>query len=112
MIGVAAHHRVVLERAEVACEGNVLGASDVLIAEEQHAMLDQQGPDLGHECGVARCGTEAHVGQFGSNRASQGFDPDAGFERARGDHGGCTGAGRRVAWGCHGRFLGIIAALV
>ena len=61
MLGVAAGDRVVLELAEVPGEGDVLGAGDVLVAEEQHLVLEQQGADLGHEVGVARGVAEVHV---------------------------------------------------
>ena len=47
MVGIAAGHRMVFELAEVAGEGHVLGARDVLVAEEQHLVLEQQRPDLG-----------------------------------------------------------------
>ena len=46
MIGIAAGDRVVLELAEVARERDVLGARDVLVAEEQHLVLQQQRADL------------------------------------------------------------------
>jgi hypothetical protein len=40
---------VVFEVAEVAGERHVLGARDVLVAEEQHLVLEQQRADLGHQ---------------------------------------------------------------
>jgi hypothetical protein len=39
IIGMAAYHWMVLQLAKAARKGHVLCASDVLVAEEQHAML-------------------------------------------------------------------------
>ena len=47
ILGIAAGDRMVLELAEVPRERDVLGARDVLVAEEQHAVLEQQRADLG-----------------------------------------------------------------
>ena len=49
VVGVAAGDRVVLERAEPLGERDVLGAADVLVAEEQHLVLQQQRLELGEE---------------------------------------------------------------
>ena len=49
MLRVAAGDRVVFQLAEVAREGDVLGARDVLVAEEQHPVLEQQLADLGDQ---------------------------------------------------------------
>ena len=46
MVGIAPGHRVILELAEMARERDVLGPRDVLIAEEEHAVLEQQRADL------------------------------------------------------------------
>jgi len=51
MIGVAPGDRMVLELAKVASKADVLPARDVLVAEEQHLVLQQQRPDLGHQPG-------------------------------------------------------------
>ena len=47
MVRIAARDRMVLEFAEAPREGDVLGARDVLVAEEQHLVLEQQRADLG-----------------------------------------------------------------
>ena len=49
MVGVARHDRVVLERAEPLGELDVLGAGDVLVAEEQHLVRQQQRLQLGEQ---------------------------------------------------------------
>ena len=54
MLGVAAGDRMILELAEAARERDVLGARDVLVAQEQHLVLEQQRPDLGEQVVVAR----------------------------------------------------------
>ncbi len=61
MVRVAAGDRVVFELAEVAREGDVLGARDVLVAEEQDLVLEQQRADLGDERRVARGDAEVDV---------------------------------------------------
>ena len=52
---------MILERAEAPGESDVLGASDVLVAEEQHLVLEQQRPDLGEQGVVARGVAEVDV---------------------------------------------------
>ena len=42
---IAAQNRVILELAEMTRESDVLGARDVLIAEEQYLVRQQQPPD-------------------------------------------------------------------
>jgi len=71
MIGVAAGDRMILEFAKVAGEGDVLGAGDVLVAEKQHLVLQQQRADLGHQPGIARGGAKVHVRYFGADSAGQ-----------------------------------------
>ncbi len=44
VVGVAAGDGVVLERTEPLGERDVVGAADVLVAEEQHLVLQQQRP--------------------------------------------------------------------
>jgi hypothetical protein len=53
MVRIAANDRMVLELAEVTRESDVLRARDVLVAEEQHAVLEQQRANLGDETGVS-----------------------------------------------------------
>src|SRR6185369_12591915 len=49
MIRIAAGDRVILELAEALRERDMLGARDVLVAQEQHAMLDEERTDLGEQ---------------------------------------------------------------
>ena len=67
VVGVAARDRVVLQRAEPLGERDVLGAGDVLVAEEQDLVLQQQRLDLGEERGVARGVGQADVAQLGAD---------------------------------------------
>ena len=67
---------MVLELAEVPRERDVLGARDVLVAEEQHLVLEQQRADLREEPGVARGDAEIDVGQLGADRAGERLDLD------------------------------------
>src|SRR6516165_1698073 len=52
MIRVATHYRVIFELAVKARERDVLGATDVLVAEEQDLVLEKQSPNLCHETSV------------------------------------------------------------
>ena len=51
MLGVAVGDRMILELAKMAGEGDMLAAGDVLVAKEEHLVLQQQRPDLGHQPG-------------------------------------------------------------
>ncbi len=42
-------HRMILELAEAPREGDVLGARDVLVAQEQHLVLEQQRLDFAEQ---------------------------------------------------------------
>ncbi len=81
MVRVAAGHRVVFQLAEVAGEGHVLGARDVLVAEEQHLVLQQQRADLGHQAGVARSDAQIDIAKLGADGAGQRLDPDRAGQR-------------------------------
>jgi len=94
MIRVAAGHRMVFELAEMAGEGDMLGAGDVLVAEKQHLVLQQQRPDLGHQFGIARGDAKVHVRYFGADRAGQRL----GLRRA-------VLGGRDAGGGAHCGFL-------
>ena len=85
---------MVLELAEVPRERDVLGARDVLVAEEQDLVLEQQRADFGDEPGVARGGAQVHVGELGADRARQRLDLDG---APRGDQGG-GGCSRHVCY--------------
>jgi hypothetical protein len=82
---------MVLELAEVTRERDVLGPRDVLIAEEEHAVLEQQRANLGDEAGVARRDTEVDVEQLGADRAGQRLDLDRGEAGGAHDGGRCGG---------------------
>ena len=45
IFGIAADHRMVFKRPEALGKGDVIGARDVLIAQEQHLVLEQLGAD-------------------------------------------------------------------
>ena len=80
MIGVAAGDRMVFELAEMAREGDMLRARDVLVAEEQHLVLQEQGPDLGHQGGVARRSAEVDIAHLCTNGAGEWFYPRGRFQ--------------------------------
>jgi hypothetical protein len=79
---------VVFQLPEVAREVHVFGARDVLVAEEQHAMLHQQLAHLGHQFRRARGDADVEVEQLGADRAGQRLDLDRVRQRAGADHGG------------------------
>ncbi len=60
MLRVAAGHRVVFQLAEATGEGDVLGAADVLVTQEQHLVLEQQLAQLGEQPFVARRIAQVH----------------------------------------------------
>jgi hypothetical protein len=71
---MAADHRVILQFAETLGKGHMLGATDVLVTQEQHAMLEQLGADLGEQTIVMDGIGEVHAEQFGANAAGELFD--------------------------------------
>ncbi len=76
VVRIAAGDRMVLELAEAAREGDMLGARHVLVVQEQDAMLEQQCADL-REQPVIACGSaEVYVFEQRTDRASEGLDPD------------------------------------
>ena len=95
MIRVAAGHRMILELAEVAREGHVVGAADVLVAEEEHLVLQQQRADLAHEVGVARGLADVDVQDLRADRAGQRLDLD----RRKPCRAGNAGRGARLRYG-------------
>jgi hypothetical protein len=52
MIRVATRYRVIFKLAKIARECDVLGATDVLIVEEQDLVLEKQSANLCHKTGV------------------------------------------------------------
>ena len=67
---------MVFKLAEVPREGNVLGARNVLVAEKQHLVLQQQRPNFSDQSGVARRDPEVHVRKLRTNRAGERLDLD------------------------------------
>jgi hypothetical protein len=67
---------MILELAEVPRERHGLGTRDVLVAKEEHLVLDQQRAYLGHEPCVARGHPQIDVSQFRADRARQRLDLD------------------------------------
>jgi hypothetical protein len=74
MIRIAASHRMIFQLTEAAGEGHVLGASDVLITQEHHSMLEQLSTNLGKKTIVMHRVGEVDADQFGANAAGQLFD--------------------------------------
>ena len=74
VLGIAAGDRVIFQLAEVARKRDVLGPRDVLVAKEQHVVLQQQLADLRDQVRVARRDTQIHVRQLGADRAGQLLD--------------------------------------
>lgn len=88
MLGVAAGDRVILELAEAFSKGDMLGTGDVLVAQEQHPVLEQERLDLGKQCIVARGVAEIHVEKLGADAGGQLFVFDRCVEHARAHDGG------------------------
>ena len=89
MVGMTAHHGMVLQLAEAARKGHVLGTRDVLVAKEHHAMLQQQRPDLGHQQVVLCSRAQVDVAELGADRTGQRLDMDRVAQGGRADHCGC-----------------------
>jgi hypothetical protein len=65
---------VVLEYAKAAGEGGVLGIGDVLVAQEQHLVFEQQGPDFGEQAVVPGRFGQVHIFQFSAQGAGKGYN--------------------------------------
>ncbi|KOT19302.1 hypothetical protein DM47_2546 [Burkholderia mallei] len=83
VIGIAAGNRVILQLAEAARERDVLGARDVLVAQEQHAVREQRRADLGEQVVVMGRVREAHADELRADRASQWLDAHVSLRRRR-----------------------------
>jgi hypothetical protein len=66
---------VAFELAKAAGKRHVLGAADVLVAQEQYFVLQQQGPDIGKQTVVAGGCAQMHAADLGANGTGQGFHP-------------------------------------
>jgi hypothetical protein len=84
---------MVFQLTEVPREGHVLGTRDVLVTEEQHAVLQQQAADLGHQRRVTRGRAQVHVAQLGTERAAQRLDDERPAQRRGLHEGGRHGGG-------------------
>src|SRR6476620_9891190 len=71
MLGVATGDRVVLELTEAPSKADMLGTGNVLVAEEQHAVLQQKRPDLLKEVVVDDGSAEVDVAELGADAAGQ-----------------------------------------
>ncbi|MNR55752.1 hypothetical protein D3C85_1761900 [compost metagenome] len=57
----------------------MLGPGDVLVAQEQHLVLEQRRLDFGKQAGVTRRLAQVDAGQFGADMAGQGFHAHGGL---------------------------------
>ncbi|MNQ73955.1 hypothetical protein D3C85_887020 [compost metagenome] len=73
MLRITAGHRMILQLAEAAGEGHVIGTAEVLVAQEQHLVLEQQLPDLGEQAVVACRVAQVHATDFGADGTGQLF---------------------------------------
>ena len=97
MVRVAADHRVVFQFAKFAGKGHMLGAGDVLVAEEDHAVLEQRLANLGHQAFIFSGSTQVYVGEFCAYGAGQRVDLQSARQRAGTDNGRC---GANVCFHC------------
>jgi hypothetical protein len=67
----------------------MLGACDVLVAEKDHAVLEQCLADLGHQAFVLGGRSQVNVGQLRTDGAGQRIDFHRAGQRAGADKGGC-----------------------
>ncbi|MNT82272.1 hypothetical protein D3C72_2219830 [compost metagenome] len=74
MVWVASHHGVILQLAKALSETHMFGMSDVLIAQEQHAMLEQLNANLGEQAIVMDGIREFDADQLRADGAGQLFD--------------------------------------
>ena len=74
VIRVATDDRVIFQLTEAAGKGRVLGATDVLITHEQHAMLEQLGTDLGEQALIMNGIGKVDARQLCTNAAGKLFN--------------------------------------
>jgi hypothetical protein len=65
---------MILQLAEAPGERDVLGTTDVLVAQEHHTMSEQLGPNLGKKTLVMDRVGKVDADQFRTNVAGQLFD--------------------------------------
>ena len=103
---IAAHHRVVLERAEAPREGDVLAPGDVLVVQEQHLVPEQERFDLREQIVVARRVAEIDVDELGSDGAGQRLDLYRRVQPTATSDGGSRVRGRESCLG-HGSWISV-----
>ncbi|MNF31518.1 hypothetical protein D3C84_122830 [compost metagenome] len=74
VLRVAADNRVVLQLAEAAGEGHVLGTGDVLVAQKHHTVPDQLGTNFGEKAVVVDGIGQVDADQFCTNGAGKLLD--------------------------------------
>jgi hypothetical protein len=74
VVRVAADDGVVLQLAKAAGERHMVGAADVLVAQEQHPVLEQLGTDLCKQAVIMNRIGQPDAKQFGTDGAGQLFD--------------------------------------
>jgi hypothetical protein len=74
MIRIAANHRVIFKLTEAPGKGHVIGTADVLITQEQHAVLEQLRANFGKKTVVMYRVGKADALKLGANAARQLFD--------------------------------------
>lgn len=73
MLRIAARNGMVLQLPKAARKRDVLGATDILVTQEQHLVLEQQVANLAEQRRVTYCVTQIQAGELGTDAAGQGF---------------------------------------
>jgi hypothetical protein len=76
VLGVASGHRVALQRPEALRQLHVVCPRDVLVAEEEDLVLEQEVLDLAEDRGVIRGVGEADVAQLGADEGGEAVHLD------------------------------------
>jgi hypothetical protein len=77
VLRVAPGHRVVLQLAEATGEGHVLGTAEVLVAQEQHTVLEQLLAQLGEQFVIVNRIGQVDATHLSTDRAGQLFNVHA-----------------------------------
>ncbi|MNE65351.1 hypothetical protein D3C80_1608250 [compost metagenome] len=64
---------MILQLAEAAGEGHVIGPADLLLTQKQHSVPEQEGAELGEQPFIMNGVRQAHAAQFGADMAGQLF---------------------------------------
>jgi hypothetical protein len=78
MVRIAAGHRMILQFTKATGESHVLGATDVLITQEHHPVLEQLGTYFGKKTVVVDRVGEVDADQFRADVGGQLFDSHGG----------------------------------